>query len=88
MAWRIYSADKDDYHWLHDDDGSIIAKGEDRQRIQLLGTAPQMLEALCSIRDKVECYAQPLLPESVAGERWEAVRKLAVAAIAATKGDE
>ena len=54
---------------------------------RLILAAPQMLEALCSIRDKIECYLQPDSGSSVSRARWESVRNLAVDAIATAKGE-
>lgn len=53
---------------------------------RLFLAAPEMLEALCSIRDTAECFLQPL-PACTSRERWEVVRDRAVAAIAAVKGE-
>ena len=60
---------------------------EGEANFRLILKAPQMLEALESIRDTAACFLQPL-PVSVSQARWAAVRDRAIAAIAAVKGED
>ena len=69
-----------------DADG-VVPWPEGKANFRLILNAPKTLEALEAIRDKVECYLQPDSGPSVSRARWESVRKLAVNAIAAAKGE-
>lgn len=60
---------------------------EGKANFRLILKAPQMLEALCSIRDMAECILQPLPVGCVAQVRWTRVRDQAVKAITMTQGE-
>lgn len=85
MTWEIRQ--HEGTYLVYDDESCYVMSCLDKQRAQLIANTPKMLETLCSIRDQVECFMQPL-PDGVARARWAAVRKRAVAAIAAVKGEE
>ena len=82
MTWKVKQHANGTY-LVYDDDDWYVMSCQDKQRAQLIATAPQMLEALERMIEVYEAHFAPL-PD---GQQPKGAYTQARAAIAAVKGD-